>query len=85
MVEEAGKEYAEVKTAKDTDSDEFFESLGSAFSEFIAVYNKRLVFDKENVRASLSTATIWAVLRSATRFFCLRAADPKACRSLPTT
>ena len=50
MVEEAGKEYAEVKTAKDTDSDEFFESLGSAFSEFIAVYNKRLVFDKENVR-----------------------------------
>lgn len=44
MVEEAGKEYAEVKTAKDTDSDEFFESLGSAFSEFIAVYNKRFGF-----------------------------------------
>lgn len=54
MVEEAGKEYAEVKTAKDTDSDEFFESLGSAFSEFIAVYNKRLVFDKENVRRQAS-------------------------------
>lgn len=50
MVEEAGKEYAEVKTAKDTDSDEFFASLGSAFSEFIAVYNKRLAFDKDNAR-----------------------------------
>ena len=78
MVEEAGKEYAEVKTAKDTDSDEFFESLGSAFSEFIAVYNKRLVFDKENVRVK-------PLDRSATRFFCLRAAGPKACLSLPTT
>lgn len=85
MVEEAGKEYAEVKTAKDTDSDEFFESLGSAFSEFIAVTTKDWFLTRKTSASSLSTATIWAVLRSATRFFCLRAAVPKACRSLPTT
>lgn len=86
MVEEAGKEYAEVKTAKDTDSDEFFESLGSAFSEFIAVYNKRLVFDKENVRVKpLDRYNLGGSSAAQHGFFGLRAAVPKACRSLPTT
>lgn len=31
MVEEAGKEYAEVKTAKDTDSDEFLKAWAALF------------------------------------------------------
>lgn len=84
MVEEAGKEYAEVKTAKDTDSDEFLKAWAALFRS-LSPFTTKIGFDKENVRVKPLDRYNLGGSSQRNTVFCLRAAGPKACLSLPTT